>query len=168
VVGFYYFRSGAALMDAIRQQMDGDLSLNGEFFLVEAINLMIKTGARMRVQMVDVWLDAGKPDALLETNRYLLEHGHDNSKKAAQRKGIMINPPVYIHPDAQLHACVIGPNVSIGTNAQIHGCIIKNSIVEQGAQISNMVLENSMIGRQANVKGRSETMNIGDDSWIEI
>ena len=33
----------------------------------------------MRTQPVEIWLDAGTPEALLETNRYLLEHGLDNS-----------------------------------------------------------------------------------------
>jgi len=167
VVGFYYFRSGSALMDAIRKQMDEEKSLNSEYFLVEAINLMIKAGAKMRVQPVDVWLDAGKPEALLETNRYLLEHGHDNNKEATKREGITIIPPVYIHPEAQLNSSVIGPHVSIGKHACIQDSILKNTIVEQDAQISKVVLENSLIGRQAIIKGRAETLNIGDDAWIE-
>jgi glucose-1-phosphate thymidylyltransferase len=168
VVGFYYFRDGAALMDAIQEQVEKDVSLNGEYFLVDAINIMIQKGAKMRVQTVDVWLDAGKPDALLETNQFLLDNGQDNSESAARREGITVIPPVYIHPDADLKACVVGPYVSIGKDASIHEAIIKNSIVEQEAHISHMVLENSLIGRQAGVKGRSEVMNIGDNSWIEI
>lgn len=168
VVGFYYFRDGSALMSAIAQQIEKDISLNGEFFLVDAINLMIENGARMRVQPVDVWLDAGKPEALLETNRYLLEHGNDNTSTALEREGILVRPPVYIHPDAELKDCVIGPYVSIGKQATIQNSVLKNSIVEQGAHISHMVLEDSLIGRHAGIKGRPEIMNIGDNSWIEI
>jgi glucose-1-phosphate thymidylyltransferase len=168
VVGFYYFRDGSALMDAITEQTEKDISLNGEYFLADAINLLIGHGARMRVQPVDVWLDAGKPEALLETNRYLLEHDHNNDEIAQQRTGILIRPPVYVHPDAELKDCVIGPHVSIGKEANIHNSVVKNSIVEQGAHISYMVLENSLIGRNAGIKGRPETMNIGDNSWIEI
>ena len=168
VVGFYYFRSGEALMDAIRVQMEKDISLNGEYFLVDAINQMISSGAKLRVQEVDVWLDAGKPEALLETNRHLLENGAANSAEAAKRKGISIIPPVYIHPEAELRDCVIGPYVSIGHNAILSRSIIQNSIVEQEAEIDQMVLENSIIGRQAGIKGRAEAINIGDNSWIEI
>lgn len=168
VVGFYYFRDGSALMNAIQEQIEKDVSLNGEYFLVDAINIMFEKGAKMRVQTVDVWLDAGKPDALLETNRFLLDNGRDNTKIASKRKDITIIPPVYIHPDAELNTCVVGPYVSIGKEASIQDTIIKNSIVEQGAQINNMVLEDSLIGRQAGVKGRPEIMNIGDNSWIEI
>ncbi len=168
VVGFYYFRDGSALMNAIQEQIEKDVSLNGEYFLVDALNIMIEKGARMRVQTVDVWLDAGKPDALLETNRFLLDNGRDNSKEASRRKGVTIVPPVFIHPDAELNTCVVGPYVSIGKDASIQESIIKNSIVEQEAHISHMVLEDSLIGRQAGVKGRPEIMNIGDNSWIEI
>jgi glucose-1-phosphate thymidylyltransferase len=168
VVGFYYFRDGSALMDAIAEQIEKDVSLNGEYFLVDAINLLIGKGARMRVQPVDVWLDAGKPEALLETNRYLLEHEHNNDAEAQKREGILVRPPVYIHPDAQLKDCVIGPYVSIGKEATLQHSVLRNCIVEQGAHISNMVLEDSLIGRNAGIKGRPEIMNIGDNSWIEL
>jgi len=168
VVGFYYFKKGEDLISAIQQQLDENISLNGEFFLVDAINLMIKAGATMRAQPVDVWLDAGKPEALLETNRYLLENGNDNSSAAGKREKVTIIPPVYIHPKAEIKVSVIGPHVSISQDAVIENTILKNSIVEQGAMISNMVLENSIIGRSAAVRGRAEIMNIGDNSWIEI
>ena len=168
VVGFYYFKKGEDLISAIQQQIDEDISLNGEFFLVDAINLMIKAGATMRAQPVDVWLDAGKPEALLETNRYLLENGNDNSSAAGKREKVTIIPPVYIHPKAEIKVSVIGPHVSISQDTVIENTILKNSIVEQGAMISNMVLENSIIGRSAAVRGRAEIMNIGDNSWIEI
>ena len=56
-----------------------------------------------RINPVEVWLDAGIPDALLETNRYLLEHGHDNSVEAAKaHPGVAIIPPVFIHPSATI------------------------------------------------------------------
>ncbi|MCD6356911.1 MAG: nucleotidyltransferase family protein, partial [Anaerolineaceae bacterium] len=107
VVGFYYFKKGTLLMDAIRKQMDAGISLKGEYFLADAINIMIKNGARMRVEPVDVWLDAGKPDTLLKTNRYLLENGNDNSREAANFEKVTIIPPVYIHPKAKIRNSII-------------------------------------------------------------
>ncbi|RPJ41120.1 MAG: nucleotidyltransferase family protein, partial [Chloroflexi bacterium] len=74
VVGFYYFRSAERLLSAIEQQMQRQITLKNEFFLADAINIMLEDGARMRPEKVDVWLDAGTPDTVLETNRYLLEH----------------------------------------------------------------------------------------------
>ena len=122
----------------------------------------------IRTQPVDVWLDAGKPAALLETNRYLLDSGNDNSSKFKNKNNATILPPVYIHPKAEIINSVIGPYVSVNQEARIEDAILKNSIVEQGAVIKRMVLENSLIGRGAAVRGRAEIMNIGDDSWIEI
>lgn len=168
LVGFYYFRSGEMLMKAIEEQMRRNVALKGEYFLADAINIMIENGARMRTETVEVWLDAGKPDALLETNRYLLANGYDNSQEAAQRENITVVPPVWIHPDAEILASVVGPHVSVDANAQLSNVIISNSIVESGAQISNLILEDSLIGRLAVLNGHAHAMNIGDDSWSEI
>jgi glucose-1-phosphate thymidylyltransferase len=168
VVGFYYFKNGNNLIQAIDQQIKSNIELNGEYFLTDAINLMIENGAKIRTESVDIWLDAGKPGALLKTNCHLLENGFDNSYEASKRKNVTILSPVYIHPEAQIKNCVIGPHVSISQGATIENTVLKNSIVEQDATITNMVLENSLIGRTAAVRGRAETMNIGDNSWIEI
>jgi len=129
---------------------------------------MIEKGATFGTKTVEVWLDAGKPEALLETNRYLLDHGSANTQLALSRAGITIVPPVYIHPSAIIHASVIGPYASISAACEISNSIIRNSIVEEGAVIKEMILENSLIGRNATIEGRAEQMNIGDNSWIEI
>lgn len=168
VVGFYYFRNGEDLMEAIEEQMEQGIMLEQEYFLADAINILIDNGAKMRTEKVEVWLDAGKPEAVLETNRYLLSHGSDNTEEARKRKDVTIIPPVFIHPDAVIENCVIGPHVSIGKGACLRGSILENSIVEQDAEIERMVLGASLIGRMAGVKGRAEAMNIGDNSWIEI
>jgi glucose-1-phosphate thymidylyltransferase len=90
VVGFYYFRSSEDLISAIEEQMKLDVQLKGEYFLVDAINLMLERGLSMRTERVDVWLDAGTPEALLETNRYLLENGHSNSDEISKQSGVVI------------------------------------------------------------------------------
>ncbi len=125
VVGFYYFKRGEDLVAAVEEQMDRDLQLKGEFYLADAINILLERGLKMRTEKVDIWLDTGTPEALLETNRYLLEHGYDNSQEAAKREGVVIIPPVNIHPSAQIQASVIGPNVSLGADSVIHGSILR-------------------------------------------
>jgi len=167
VVGFYYFQKAEDLIKAIQHQMKEEISLNGEYYLVDAINIMIQNGARMRIQQVDVWLDAGKPEALLETNRYLLENGQDNSQIVRQRNQNTVLPPVNIHPDAKVEESIIGPYVSIGESAVIQRSIIRNSIVEHGASISQEIIEDSIIGCRTILSGKPKTMNIGDDSWLE-
>jgi glucose-1-phosphate thymidylyltransferase len=166
VVGFYYFKHGEALMAAIEEQFRRDVTLKGEFFLADAINIMLERGARMLTQQVDVWLDAGLPEALLETNRYLLEHGHDNSAQSAARlPNVAIVPPVFIAPSAQVEFSVIGPYVSVGEEGDLRHVVVRNSILEDGAMVHNMLLENSLLGRDVHVEGQMMHLNLGDQSW---
>ncbi len=167
VVGFYYFRSGEALVAAIEEQMQRGLTLRGEYFLADAINILLERGARFRTQKVDIWLDAGIPDALLETNRYLLEHGHDNSAEAAQRPGVTVVPPVYVHPEAQLNHVVIGPHVSVGRGCVLEFCVISDSVLDEESNVRNTVLTASLLGRRARFEGSAHRLNLGDDAWVK-
>ena len=168
VVGFYYFQHAEDLVAAIEEQMERDLQLKGEYFLADAINIMLENGLRMRIQKVDVWLDAGTSEALLETNRYLLEHGEDNSEEAIQREGVVINPPVFIHKTASVHGSVIGPYVSLGAGCQVNGSIIQDSILEDQAQATSVILVESLVGRCAKVSRRPGVVNAGDDSVVQL
>lgn len=165
VVGFYYFKSAEQLLTAIEAQVQRNVQLKNEFFLADAVNIMLEGGAQMITREVDVWLDAGTPDAVLETNQYLLEHGCDNSQVVAQRKGIAVIPPVFVHESVQLEASVIGPNVSIGPDCVLRQAIISNSIIEEGTSIEQMMLDRSLIGRNVHLRGQSVRLNLGDESW---
>ncbi len=168
VVGFYYFRSSEDLIAAIEEQMEQDVQLKGEYFLVDAINIMLEKGTSMRTEKVGVWLDAGTPDALLETNRYLLENGHSNSEEAAKRRGVVINPPVFVHPTAKLENCVIGPYASIGSGAHVYSSIVRNSILEDEAQVRDVILERSLIGRSSQIQRRAGSVNAGDNTVVSL
>jgi len=166
LVGFYYFREGSKLMKAIETQVEQKICLNNEYFLADAVNVMLATAANFRIQEVEVWLDAGKLDALLETNQYLLSHGHDNSQLAAKRAGVSIVPPVFVHPQANINECVVGPHVSIAKDCQLEHAIISNSILEEGVKVKNFILKNSLLGRNAIIEGRAKSLNVGDNSWV--
>ena len=43
------------------------------------INLMIPRGQHFVTRTAKEWRDTGKPETVLDTNRYLLENGSDNS-----------------------------------------------------------------------------------------
>lgn len=168
VVGFYYFRHSEDLITAIEDQMQQDVQFKGEYFLVDAINIMLDKGTTMRTEKVGVWLDAGTPDALLETNRYLLENGHSNSEEASKRRGIVINPPVFVHPSAELENCVIGPFTSIGAGAHVYSSIVRNSILEDEAQVRDVILERSLIGRRSQIQRRAGSVNAGDNTVVSL
>jgi len=169
LVGFYYFKNGQDLIEAIEKQLDQKVQLKGEFFLADAINIMLDGGScNMRIQKVNIWLDAGTFDAVLSTNRYLLDHGHDNTEKAEKRMGVNIIPPVYIHPEAEVESSVIGPHAAIEAGCRILGSIIQNSIVEKNTIIEDVILEGSMIGQNSRLKGGSYTINFGDNTEVEL
>lgn len=166
VVGFYYFQDAERLLLAIEAQLARGPKLAGEYFLADAIQILIDDGLKMRVEMVEVWKDCGKPDALLETNRYLLDNGRDNSAIARGRPGIVVRPPVFIHPEAEIRASIVGPHASIEAGCTVEGSIIRDSVVDSGAQIRDSLLTSSLIGRAASVEGQFRTLNIGDTAEV--
>ena len=168
VVGVYYFKDSQMLLRAIDEQMRRKLTLKGEFYLVDAINIMLEWGLKMRVDKVATWLDAGTPEALLETNRYLLDHNHDNTSDAAQRPGIVVVPPVFIHPTAHVEKSILGPYVSVGAGCSIDNSMIHNSILEDEAQASGVILESSLIGRRAVLHRRASIVTAGDNTLVTL
>jgi glucose-1-phosphate thymidylyltransferase len=168
MVGFYYFREAEDLLAAIDEQMERDVQLKGEYYLADAVNIMLEHGLKMRTCTVDTWLDAGTPEALLETNRYLLDKDSANSEEAADRPGVVIVPPVFIHPTAKIEHSVIGPHASIGANCTVRDSIIRDSILEDEASTSNVILESSLIGRNAEISRRPGVINAGDNSVVTL
>ncbi len=166
VVGFYYFKQAERLLDAIVEQMERGTSLKGEYFLADAINVFIEQGGRMRNELVSTWLDAGIPDALLETNRYLLDHGQPGPSAVEAVEGVTIIPPVYIAEGARLASSVIGPHVSIGKSVVLKNVQISNSIVDERTVIENVTIEDSLIGCDAKVTGKTTHLIIGDNTQV--
>jgi glucose-1-phosphate thymidylyltransferase len=167
MVGFYYFRSSETLLKAIEEQFEKDIRLKGEFFLADALNLMIDHGDYFRVERIETWLDAGTPESLFETNRYLLQNGYANSDNVDNNSGVAVISPTFIHPTAEIISSVIGPNVSIGANCRIENVIIRNAIVDEETHLKDLVLKDSLLGRFVNIEGQAASMNVGDNtSWV--
>jgi len=167
-IGCYYFKDSEKLLAAIEEQMQREITLKGEFFLTDTISLMIKNGAKVRTQQGDNWLDTGTIEATLDTNIYMLDHGHDNSVEAAKRTGITVIPPVFIHSSAKVETSVVGPHVSIGPDCEVNSCVIRNTILDEGASVTDSVLDGSFIGREAKVEGHPTRVNMGDNSSIRL
>jgi glucose-1-phosphate thymidylyltransferase len=165
LVGFYYFKQAEALISAIEEQMQREITLKNEYFLADADNIMIEKGARFRVEKIETWLDAGLQESLLETNLFLLNHGHANNEEAAKRlPGTAIIPPVFIHETAKVDSSVIGPNVSIGANCTIEGAIIRNTIIDSETQLHHIILDNSLLGSYVQIHGQASSMSLGDNA----
>lgn len=168
VVGFYYFKHSEDLLAAIEEQMNRNIQIKGEYFLADAVNIMLEKGLKMRTQKVDIWLDAGIPAAMLKTNRYLLEQGGDNSREIDDDQKAVIVPPVFVDPKAVLRNAVIGPYTSIGPGCVIENSVVSNSIIEDESHIVDIVLQDSLIGSKTSVKGSTNKLDIGDNSEVML
>jgi len=172
VVGCYYFKEGMNLVAAIEEQVERNIILKDEYFLIDAINIMLEKGADGRVEEVgDYWLDTGTIDATLETNAAMLEI-LNLEEQEFEGENVEIIEPVAIHPSAKISNSKIGPNISIGANCVISDSQIEDSIVEAVTRIHSSVLTHSLIGAQAHVEGCGESrtpssLNIGDNSVIK-
>ncbi len=164
-VGLYYMKNGRQFMDYINKAIQNDLRTKGEFYLPEVFKLMIKDGLKLGAPEIEEWLDCGKPETLLETNRYLLERATGNHIFI---EGCVIIPPVSIHPSAVVKHCVIGPYVSIAENCKINESIIRNSVINPNSILHNVMLDESLIGDAVELAGQSQRMNIGDNSVIDL
>ncbi len=172
LVGCYYFRNSEDLMSAIEEQMRRDLQLKNEFFLADAINIMLQRRALFRAQHIETWLDTGTIQSTLETNRFLLERMQAAGQTFAPRKGVRIKPPVFIHETALIEHSTIGPYVSVAANCRITDSRIENSILEADCEVTGVALKGSVLGCEAKVQGGGAgevmSLNVGDHSTVLI
>ena len=171
VVGCYYFKSAENLLAAIEDQMQRGIMLKGEYFLTDTISLMIEGGAKVRTQEIGTWLDTGTIEATLATNKLLLDKLGSNVQ-TFKRSNVEIIEPVAIHETADIRDSTIGPHASIGANCRINNSSIAESIIEAGCEIQDSVLNRSLVGRQAKVRGRGDgyvsQLNVGDNSEVRL
>ena len=168
IVGFYYFKDGKKLIDAIEEQIQKNISLKNEFYIADGINIMLQNGADFGIQETDAWVDAGVPETVISTNRFFLERGNDNSAEAAKRDGVTIIPPVYVDPSAEVERSVIGPYVSIAAGCKVSECVLKDTILDKDTAISGLVAHDTMIGAKAAVDAKDRKLFIGDNCKMEI
>ncbi len=120
---------------------------------------------KFRAPEIDAWLDCGKPETLLETNRYLLRgrnHCHGEVVDS-----VLIDP-VHIGEGAVVRNSILGPNVSVAAGSIIEASIIKDSIINADSEVRNMVLASSLLGDSVRLIAPPRRMNIGDHSLIEM
>lgn len=163
LVGIYYIKSTDLFARCLEELVAKKIMTRGEYQLTDALGLMIKHGCKMTTFNVDGWFDCGKPDTLLSTNRYLLSQ----IKSVDERPGNILLPPVFISPSAVLENSVVGPNVSVGDDARIVRSIVKDSIISKCAEVTDCLLERSLIGNNSSISGQFKRANLGDSSEIK-
>ena len=164
IMGVYFVKEVRRLFDAIDEQMHNNIQTKGEFFLADALQLMIDKGLDFRALPATVWEDCGTTAALLSTNRYMLSR----NPETPTIPGSVIVPPVFIHPTAKVSSSLIGPYVSLGENVLVEHAIVRDSIIDNGAHIESAMLTTSVVGRNAFVRGEPLRVNVGDSSDIDL
>jgi glucose-1-phosphate thymidylyltransferase len=162
IVGAYYFSDVEGLRTELKYLIEHDITTKGEYQITDALKRMIDHGSIMTSFEIEHWYDCGKKETLLETNRALLAH----SPHTVGSEGVVIIPPVYIAPDATVRNAIIGPFVSIGPEATVSDCIVRDSIISARAQVSEVLLEGSLVGNGTQIKGHFKKFNVGDDSEV--
>ncbi len=167
-VGLYLVRDGAMLATTLISMISNGTKSAHEYQLTDALQQMIDKGHVFTTSMIDGWFDCGGMKALLATNKYMLpRNSNSHCPKRVLNDNIVIQP-VNIHESCEIVRSIIGPYVTIAEGARITRCQVADSIVESNASVSECILENSIIGANAVLKGKKINLNLGDSSIVDF
>ena len=163
IVGIYLIKNGKLLFDSLDQIIKRNQKSKGEFQLTDALELMLKKGEKMNTFVIKGWLDCGKPETILETNKYLLTKNRSKYKI----KSVKIINPVFIGKNVEILDSTIGPYVTIDAGCKISNSKIKNSIIHSNCEIKGSVIDESLIGDNCIIINQKGKFNLGDYSVAE-
>jgi glucose-1-phosphate thymidylyltransferase len=168
LVGLYKIKESAQLFDCLEDNIKQGVRSHGEYSLTDALDCMIQKGAAFKSFKVESWFDCGKKETLLESNATLLKKFGGNTKTEHAYENTVIIPPVSIGTGCNIKNSIIGPNVTIGENTTVNYSILKQSIIGSFSNLFDIVLDNSIIGSDTGIRGETRTLNIGDNTDIDL
>ena len=170
IIGIYYFADGEHLRKEMQYLIDNDIKDKGEYQLTNAMENMKRKGARFKAGSVDVWMDCGNKNAMVDTNTKVLGFLQgDKRLESAKPKSdnSVVIEPCFIGDGVTLVNSVVGPNVSLGRGVRVVNSVVNDSIIGAAAEVSGAVLRNSMVGERAVVRGKAFELSVGDDSTLD-
>lgn len=168
LVGLYKIKETEQMFQCLEANVKQGLRSHGEYSLTDALDCMIKQGVKFQSFKVESWFDCGKKETLLESNATLLKKFGSNVDEKHSFENTVFIHPVSIGPGCDIKNSIIGPNVSIGENTTINYSIIKQSIIGSYSNLFDIVLDNSLIGSDTGIKGETRTLNIGDNTDMDL
>ncbi len=169
MVGIYKIKNTNLLFDVLQELMSKEAGADGEYHFTHAIQVMIDRGVVFKANKVNNWFDCGRKETLLETNQTLLKNLQSRKGYSVpQFENTVIIQPVNIAEGCEIKNCIIGPNVSIGEQSKVTASIISNSIIGSYAVLDEVVLNSSFIGNDTYVRGLIQSLNIGDNTEIDL
>jgi glucose-1-phosphate thymidylyltransferase len=186
VVGVYLFDPN--IHDAVRAIQP---SARGELEITDAIQWLIDHGCRVRHEILKGWwIDTGKKDPLLESNRLVLEtltarvdgtvdaasriEGRVVIEPGAEIIGSTVRGPAVIGERTRVVNSYIGPFTSVAADCEITDSELEHSVVlEHSRVISVTRLTDSLIGKEVEVVRSGDTpratrLMVGDHSRVEL
>jgi glucose-1-phosphate thymidylyltransferase len=163
VIGIYYVRHMSDLFDAMDRQIQQKRMTKDEYFLADALQIMIDEGKSFVTRTVPVWEDCGNSDAVLQTKRYLLDNGATRGESVV--RGAIV-PPSWVHPDAVVDRSIVGPYASIHAGATVRNSVVSDVIIQDNAVVESAVLHHAIIGEKAEVLGQAHPLDIGDNAKV--
>jgi glucose-1-phosphate thymidylyltransferase len=168
LVGIYKIKESEELFKCLENNIKQGVRSRGEYSLTDALDCMLQEGCKMRSFKVENWFDCGKKETLLESNATLLKKFGGKIEEDHKFENTVIIQPVSIGTGCDIKNSIIGPNVSVGDNTIIDYSIIKNSIIGSYSNLFDIVLDESIIGSDTGIKGETRTLNIGDNTDIDL
>jgi glucose-1-phosphate thymidylyltransferase len=186
VVGVYLF--DPRVHDAVRAIQP---SARGELEITDAIQWLVDHGHRVGHELLQGWwIDTGKKDPLLESNRLVLEtvtpridgavdatskiEGRVVIEQDAEIVGSTVRGPTVIGERTRVVNSYIGPFTSIAADCEIIDSEVEHSVLlDHSRLVSVDRLTDSLIGRAVEVVRSSETprgtrLLLGDHSRVEL
>lgn len=168
LVGLYKINETKALFDALQYLVDNNIRTRNELQLTDALMRMIDIGILFKPFKLNNWFDCGKKEVLLETNKTLLRKAGFATLRNPRFEKTVIIDPVFIGEHCKIQNSIIGPNVTVGDNTTIHNSIISESIIGTFTRLESVSLHGSVIGSDALIRGNSQSLNIGDNTEIDL
>lgn len=168
LVGLYKISDTAHLFECLHNILQDVPQAKGVYNLTDALECMIKNGVQFNAFKVQNWFDCGRSETLLESNATLMKKLGGKISQDHQFENVIIVPPVSIGRGCVVSNSIIGPNVAIGEDAKVEYSIVRDSIIGDFANLYDVVLHHSLIGSDTEIKGETRTLNIGDNTQIDL
>jgi glucose-1-phosphate thymidylyltransferase len=186
IAGVYLF--GPRIHDAVRAI---EPSARGELEITDAIQWLVDQGLRVRHEILQGWwIDTGKKDPLLESNRLVLDtitpridgsvddesriEGRVVVEAGAEIVRSTVRGPAIIGERTRVVDSYIGPYTSVASDCEIVDSELEHSVLlDRSRVISAGRLNDSLIGKDAEVvrselAPRATRVMLGDHSRVEL
>ena len=168
LVGLYKIKDSAILFRCLEKIFTNNIKTNNEFNLTDALECMIESGEKFKSFKVENWFDCGKKETLLQSNAILLQKFGGSISESNKFENTIFIPPVSIGEGCDIKNSIIGPHVAMGENTIVNYSIVTASIIGSFSKLYDVVLDDSLIGSDTEIRGEKRSLNIGDNTEIDL